>query len=135
MTAIRSSIPSLRANFAWTLAGNVLYGACQWGMLSVLAKLGSPSIVGQFTLGLAVSAPVFMFTNLQLRAVQATDVNVEHGFANYFTLRLLATMFGLVVILALLPFAGASAQVRAVILLCLLYTSSAFGHRRSLQGL
>jgi len=117
LTAIRSSIPSLRANFAWTLAGNVLYGACQWGMLSVLAKLGSPSIVGQFTLGLAVSAPVFMFTNLQLRAVQATDVNVEHGFANYFTLRLLATMFGLVVILALLPFAGASAQVRAVILL------------------
>jgi len=78
----------------------------------VLAKLGSPSIVGQFTLGLAVSAPVFMFTNLQLRAVQATDVNVEHGFANYFTLRLLATLLGLIVVVALLPFAGASSAVR-----------------------
>jgi len=86
-------------------------------MLSVLAKLGSPSIVGQFTLGLAVAAPVFMFTNLQLRAVQATDVNVEHGFANYFTLRLLATLLGLVAIIALLPFAGASSAVRVVILL------------------
>ncbi len=86
-------------------------------MLSVLAKLGSPSIVGQFTLGLAVAAPVFMFTNLQLRAVQATDVNVEHGFANYFTLRLLATLLGLVAIVALLPFAGASSDVRVVILL------------------
>ena len=115
--ATRSAIPSLRANFAWTLAGNVLYGACQWGMLSALAKLGSPSIVGQFTLGLAVAAPVFMFTNLQLRAVQATDVNVEHGFANYFTLRLLATLLGLVAIVALLPFAGASSAVRAVLLL------------------
>ena len=111
------AIPTLRANFAWTLAGNVLYGACQWGMLSVLAKLGNASIVGQFTLGLAVGAPVFMFTNLQLRAVQATDVNVEHGFANYFTLRLLATLLGLMVIAAILPFAGTSAGVRAVIFL------------------
>lgn len=117
LTATRSAIPSLRANFAWTFAGNVLYGACQWGMLSVLAKLGSPSIVGQFTLGLAVAAPVFMFTNLSLRAVQATDVNVEHGFANYFTLRLLATTLGLMVIVAVLPFAGASPAVRVVILL------------------
>jgi O-antigen/teichoic acid export membrane protein len=86
-------------------------------MLSVLAKLGNASIVGQFTLGLAVAAPVFMFTNLQLRAVQATDVNVEHGFANYFTLRLLATLLGLIVVVALLPFAGASSAVRVVILL------------------
>ena len=117
LTATRGAIPSLRANFAWTFAGNVLYGACQWGMLSVLAKLGSPSIVGQFTLGLAVAAPVFMFTNLQLRAVQATDVNVEHGFANYFTLRLLATLLGLTVIVAVLPFAGASSAVRVVVLL------------------
>ncbi len=117
LTATQNAIPSLRANFAWTLTGNVLYGACQWGMLSVLAKLGSPSIVGQFTLGLAIAAPVFMFTNLQLRAVQATDVNVEHGFANYFSLRLLATLLGLIVIVAMLPFAGDSSAVRVVILM------------------
>ena len=116
-TATRSAIPSLRANFAWTFAGSVVYAGCQWGMLSALAKLGSPSIVGQFTLGLAVSAPVFMFTNLQLRTVQATDVSAETGFANYFTLRLLATLLGLMAIIALLPFAGASSALRAVILL------------------
>ena len=86
-------------------------------MLSVLAKLGSASIVGQFTLGLAVSAPVFMFTNLQLRAVQATDVNAECGFADYFTLRLVATLLGLMAIIGLLPFAGASPAVRLVVLL------------------
>ena len=101
-------IPSLRSNFAWTFAGNMLYAGCQWGMISVLAKLGSPSITGQFTLGLAVSAPVFMFTNLQLRAVQATDVNADCGFADYFSLRLLATLLGLAAIISLLPFAGAS---------------------------
>lgn len=110
-------IPSLRSNFAWTLAGNLLYAGCQWGMLSVLAKLGSPSIVGQFTLGLAVCAPVFMFTNLQLRALQATDVSAECGFANYFTLRMLATLLGLAAIAVLLPFVGPSPAVRVVVLL------------------
>jgi O-antigen/teichoic acid export membrane protein len=58
-----------------------------------------------------------MFTNLQLRAVQATDVNAESGFADYFTLRLLATLLGLMLIFGLLPFAGVSAAVRMVIIL------------------
>jgi O-antigen/teichoic acid export membrane protein len=117
LTAAEKSTPSLRTNFAWTLAGNVLYGACQWGMLSALAKLGNATIVGQYTLGLAVSAPIFMLTNLQLRAVQATDINAETGFANYFTLRLVTTLLGLMVIVALLPFAVASSAVRVVVLL------------------
>jgi O-antigen/teichoic acid export membrane protein len=116
-TATPSAIPSLRNNFVWTFAGSVLYAGCQWGMLSAIAKLGSPSIVGQFTLGLAISAPVFMFTNLQLRAVQATDVNAECGFGDYFTLRLLATLLGLITIAALLPFVVASSAVRLVVLL------------------
>jgi len=86
-------------------------------MLSVLAKFGNASIVGLFTLGLAVSAPVFMFTTLQLRAVQATDVSGETEFANYFTLRLLATLCGLMVIATYLLFAGASSAERTVLLL------------------
>ena len=45
---------SMKANFSWTLAGNVAYAACQWAMLVVLAKLGTPEKVGQFVLGLAV---------------------------------------------------------------------------------
>lgn len=93
--------PSLRTNFRWTLAGNLVYSLCQWGMLSVLAKAGNVSIVGQFVLGLAVSAPVFMFTNLALRAVQVTDGSKEYRFADYFTLRLLTTIFGLLVVVIL----------------------------------
>ena len=79
-----NAVPTLRANFSWTLAGNVFYGACQWGMLSALAKLGNASIVGEFTLGLAISSPIFVFTNLQLRSVQATDTQLECRFADYF---------------------------------------------------
>ena len=94
----------LRVAFSWTLAGNAVYYACQWGMLSVLAKLGSAAVVGRFALGMAITAPVFMFTNLQLRGVQATDSRSEFEFADYFTLRCLATSlgFGTVVAVALL---------------------------------
>ena len=90
---------SLRRNFSWTLAGNVVYAGCQWGMLVVLAKLGSPVMVGQFALGLAVTAPVIMFSNLQLRAVQATDARGEYLFSDYLGLRLIMIVLALLVIL------------------------------------
>lgn len=82
---------TLRRNFSWTFAGNIVYVSCQWGMLAVIAKLGSPEMVGQFTLGLAVTAPIMMFSNLQLRAIQATDTKQEYLFGDYLGLRLIAT--------------------------------------------
>ncbi|MGD0041300.1 MAG: oligosaccharide flippase family protein [Isosphaeraceae bacterium] len=97
---------SLRSNFSWTLAGNVVYAGCQWGMLMILAKLGSPERVGQFALGLAVTAPVIMLTNLHLRAVQATDARREYRFGHYLALRLATTA------LALLATAGIACGYR-----------------------
>jgi O-antigen/teichoic acid export membrane protein len=91
-------IPSMRSNFSWTVVGNIVYSGCQWGMISVLAKLGNAALVGRFALGLAITAPVFMLTNLQLRAVQATDARSQFAFSDYFTLRLLASLTGLAVV-------------------------------------
>jgi O-antigen/teichoic acid export membrane protein len=90
---------SLRTNFAWTLAGNAVYAVCQWGMLVSIAKLGSPAMVGQFALGLAMSAPVFMLTGLQLRTVLATDARNEYRLGHYIAQRLLGTAAGLILIL------------------------------------
>ncbi|MGA8622093.1 MAG: oligosaccharide flippase family protein, partial [Candidatus Sulfotelmatobacter sp.] len=115
--AAQVSAPPLRVSFSWTVAGNVVYAACQFGMLSVLAKLGSPSIVGQYALGLAITAPVFMMTNLQLRGVQATDAHHEFGFADYFTLRLISTLLGTLVILLLTLFAVYDTSTKMVIAL------------------
>ena len=46
---------SLRANFIWALAGNLVFAACQWGALSMLAKLSDATTVGRFSLGLAIA--------------------------------------------------------------------------------
>ena len=64
---------SLRVNFYWTLAGHVVAAGCKWLELTLLAKAGTRDMVGQFAYALALTAPVVMLTNLQLRAVQATD--------------------------------------------------------------
>lgn len=94
--------PRLRTVFAWTLAGNVVYAGCQWGMISVLAKRGTTVAVGQFALALAITAPVFMLANLFLRGIQATDARDEFSFGEYFTLRAVGTAVGLAVIAIIL---------------------------------
>ena len=84
-----------RRNFSCTFVGNVVYATYQRGMLVVLAKLGSPEMVGQFFLGLAVVAPVVMFINLQLQAIQVTDARQQYVFGDYLSLRLIATRLAL----------------------------------------
>lgn len=108
---------SLRRNFSWTLLGNVVYAGCQWGILIILAKLGSPEIVGRFALGLAITAPIIIFANLHLRAVQATDAKREFFFSDYLGLRLATTLLSLLVILGFTLVNGYQWETATVIML------------------
>ena len=92
---------SLRANFSWMFVGNVIYAACQWGMLVALAKLTTAGEVGRFALGLAITAPVIMFTNLQTREIQVTDARHEYALGDYLALRIVSTMIGVLIIFAI----------------------------------
>ncbi len=93
--------PALTGNFAWTLSGNVFYAACQWVVLMCFAKLGTVEMVGQYALGLAVTAPVFQFCSLQLRAVQVTDARDKYRFAEFSGMRLITSGLGLSIVLVL----------------------------------
>jgi O-antigen/teichoic acid export membrane protein len=75
--------------------GNFGFAACQWLMLVVLAKLGRPEMVGQYALALGITAPVMLLANLNLRAVQSTDIRGDHSFASYVQLRLGTTVLAL----------------------------------------
>ena len=107
---------SLRSNFAWVLAGNVVYAACQWGMIVALAKLGSTLMVGQFSLGLAIATPVLMFTNLHLRAAQATDARRLYSFVEYLQLRTVMTLAGIAAVAGIAWFEHYERQTTIVIL-------------------
>jgi O-antigen/teichoic acid export membrane protein len=106
----------LKINFSWTLSGNVIYATCQWGILAILAKLGDSEIVGQFAMGLAVTAPVIMFYNLQLRSIQATDARCEYTFGEYFALRLITTVLAEITILLIIFVSRYDVETSRVIL-------------------
>lgn len=103
-------------NFSWTFAGTLVYTLCQWGMLSVLSKLGTPAVVGQFALGLAITAPIILFSNLQLRYVQATDARNEYAFGDYLGLRVVTTLLALVLILAIVSLSGYRLELIVLVL-------------------
>jgi hypothetical protein len=94
----RSRRLTLRVNFLWTLAGNVIYAACQWGILVALAKIGTVQMVGEFALALAITAPILVGAGLALRAVEATDALGEYEFRDYFSLRLLTSAAAVLVV-------------------------------------
>ncbi len=60
-------------------------------MLIVIAKLCTTDAVGRFALAFAVTAPITMLFNLQLRSVQATDMNDRFSFGSCLVLRLAMT--------------------------------------------
>lgn len=107
---------SVRGNFAWTLTGNLVYGACQWGLLVALAKLADATAVGQFALGLAIAGPLFTLANLNLRAVQITDVRREYFLGDYLGLRVLTTVGGLAAMLVAVIVLNCSLPAALVVL-------------------
>ena len=98
------------------LAGNGVYAACQWGMLVVLTQIGSPEMVGQFALGLAVTAPVILLSDLQLRTVLATDVKRQYKFGDYLGLKLITTALALLFIAGIVLLLGYTRQTALVVL-------------------
>ena len=115
-TPSSSSGLTLRANFSWTFIGNVINAAAWFLMTIVLARLGSPEDVGQFALGLATTAPIFMFATLRLRDVQATDTRQEYLFGDYFAMRLITTALAVLAVVGIVAVSGFEWEVSLVIL-------------------
>ena len=108
---------SVRSNFVWSLAGNILYALCQWGVLVVLAKMCPAETVGMYVLGITVTSPIFLFAGLQLRRLQATDTREEFQFGHYFGLQIIACAVAMLACWGAGWFSGHRDAVLAVILL------------------
>ncbi|NMO16603.1 lipopolysaccharide biosynthesis protein [Pyxidicoccus fallax] len=104
-------------NFAWTLSAGLVYALAQWGVLVLFARLGTVERVGEFALGLAISAPVMLMARMQLRALQATDAREAYGFEHYLGLMALNALGGVVLCAGIALVAGYSARAGVVITL------------------
>ncbi len=107
---------SVRRGFAWLVAGYAAYMLCQWAMIVVLARWGSPEKVGQFGLALATTAPIVLFTGLGLRRVLATDARVDARFADFLGLRLMTNVAAMGLTALVVASAGYRAETALVIL-------------------
>lgn len=85
------------------LIGNAIYSACQFGVLIAITRIGTIQDVGLFALALAVTAPVLMLANLQLRSLLASDAQEDFTFPSYLSLRIATTLLA---ILGLVLFAS-----------------------------
>lgn len=99
--------PPLRRSVMWTAVANSVYLGSQYGMLMAIAKLGSTTMVGEFSLGLAIVSPVLVLSQMQLRQVFVTDAQGSVPFAAFFWTRAVSgalALAGCGVVVALLGY-------------------------------
>ncbi|MDF2667700.1 MAG: hypothetical protein K0R67_6 [Paenibacillus sp.] len=86
------------------LLGSIVYAGAQFVIVSLLNKFGSTEHIGQYALGLAITAPIFMLSHLHLRSVWIVNSSGKHTFGSYIGLRWLtsAAAFSITVGIALL---------------------------------
>jgi O-antigen/teichoic acid export membrane protein len=113
-SVVPTRITSLRSAAFWMLTGRLIYNLSQFGILAAMIRFCTVAAVGHFVLGLAVTAPIVMFCNLQLRVVLATDVRHEVRFADYLAVRNLMAVVAMALILAV-AICAASSQVAVII--------------------
>lgn len=85
----------------WLLAGNAVEAAVKWGMFIAAIRLLDVEEAGFYALGLAVAAPITLFSNMKLRSLYVTDG--EQRFPLY---RKVRTRFSLLVMGALFLIGG-----------------------------
>jgi O-antigen/teichoic acid export membrane protein len=98
------------------VAGQAVYAASQWGILVVLAQFGGPEQVGRFALALAVTAPLVIFSQLQLSQILVADARRKYPFADYLAIRVVATAAAGLIVILVVAIGGDAPEAAAVIL-------------------
>ena len=80
------------------MAGRGVYAACQWLLLITIAHFSTPEKLGAFTYALAVSSPLILFSQMNLRAFMATDARDQFSLHDFLITRLLMMLVALAAI-------------------------------------
>lgn len=97
---------SLLNKAKWLLSGNILFAFSQWFMLILFSHFTNPDKLGYYSYALALTAPIFMLTNLQLRPMLVADLNTkkEFQFSQYFLLRTITIFLAIFICFLILFF-------------------------------
>lgn len=84
---------NLFLNTAWYFSGNASAATSQFLIIFFLGRFGNASLLGQYSLSLAICSPAFLFSEFRLREVIASDVSGRFSDQEYFTMRFLTATF------------------------------------------
>lgn len=104
-------------NFSWNFSGSLIYAMSQWFLLIIITKIGSPYYAGIYSLGLAFSAPLIMFINLNFRALQSTDLSLIYGFRSFKSARLIGIISFSILFLLIVFFSDYEFEIVIVLIL------------------
>lgn len=115
---------SLLNKAKWLLSGNILFAFSQWLILIMFSHFSNPIQLGYYSYALAVTAPIFMLSNLQLRPLVVADFNLDKkfSFSEYFSLRLLTIFFAIIVSLFFID--GENSLALTILLIVVLIKAS-----------
>jgi len=97
------------------MSSTLVFAASQWGLLASAAKLGQLEDVGIFSLALVITGPAMISAYLNLRMVQATDLQRDYRFRDYLGLRLVCIFIAVLFIAVMALASRYSASVLMVI--------------------
>ncbi len=89
--------PGMRRSIGWQVVANIIYTASQAVMLVLLGSLGDINDVGVFALGTAVTAPVFLLADVNLRVALAAEGDGRTHIGRYLQIRAVSTTLALIV--------------------------------------
>jgi O-antigen/teichoic acid export membrane protein/ubiquinone/menaquinone biosynthesis C-methylase UbiE len=105
----------LLSDFTWTLLGNGIFAACQWGIIIILAKLATAEVVGQYSFSQGILTPVLMLAAFNLRVAVASDLKNQFTNREYVGFRLLTLAVGIIAAVLLALSTARSLTVVAIV--------------------
>ncbi|UQF71506.1 hypothetical protein M2901_02385 [Vagococcus lutrae] len=79
------------------IMGNLIFAASQFIMLSLVAKNYNKIELGYFTLSLSITAPIFMFLQMNYRTIYATSKEGQISFKKLSKMTLVQSFFALII--------------------------------------
>ncbi len=107
---------NLKGNIGITVVGTIVFAASQWAIVSILAKMSGPTQVGIYALAMSITGPIFALANMNLRAVQSTDVYEQFSTSDYTTFRTLTSISALSIIIVIALLFNKAIEVAGFIL-------------------
>lgn len=89
----------VKGKLSWSLLGNIIFALSQWGIVTVLARMGIGTDLGDYSLALALAAPIIIFFEFNLRALLVTDSKNEYDFNEYLGSRILHMLLAYVILI------------------------------------